>query len=227
MLAAPGDAIEKGCGGTTAFPRSDTSMSTNTVPLFEVEPGEVSIAALRWAFTTKLPSGIRFTLVAIADRMPDSGAGWYVTLSDVAARTGKSRRRVVDDVKQLESVGAITVRRGGPRKTSHYVVNVGATIREPQRFPRETAEVPMGLRSTPPYSSRTPPSSANALAGTLRVPVRVPRVDSNYANKGMGTPSMQLSEIDRGTSARRGTTTAGGCVSNPTPAKPLAPRIGG
>jgi hypothetical protein len=85
----------------------------------------MSIKHLNAAFNTDLPSGIKFTLVAICDYVDDNGE-WRIKHETLAAKTGHSRRTIVNHVDELVRRGYLEVthtrRDDGRQGTNKYRV---------------------------------------------------------------------------------------------------------
>jgi DNA-binding transcriptional ArsR family regulator len=66
----------------------------------------MSIAAMSWAFTQKLPPAAKLVLLALADHSDDQGKCWP-GVTGVSDKTGLSRRSVQRHIRDLESCGLI------------------------------------------------------------------------------------------------------------------------
>ncbi|MFL5279977.1 MAG: helix-turn-helix domain-containing protein [Rhodopila sp.] len=94
----------------------------------------MSYQAVEWALEIpRLRAPVKLVLVALAERADAQGGNCHPGLSELTRRASTSRRRVLEAIRQLEEIGAITVvrsvkRNGREREVNHYTLAVGREI---------------------------------------------------------------------------------------------------
>lgn len=90
----------------------------------------MSLHVLRLVRESWLPPALRHTASVLADFADRDGGRIWPSVATVAARTGKSKRQIIYDLRKLEALGVLVVERrsvGGARAaTQRYRLNLGA-----------------------------------------------------------------------------------------------------
>lgn len=69
----------------------------------------MSLEALTWAFRQDLPTGEKFTLVAICDYVDHNGE-WHIKYSTLARKTSQARETIMRQVERLKARGLLETR---------------------------------------------------------------------------------------------------------------------
>lgn len=94
------------------------------------------------------------------------GAACYPTISTLQTETGLARATLIDALKKLEAIGAISIRRDGGKKSQYQVLEPGewfnfhtSSISIPVQFPTKTSSISdtTGSISEPHYKDKEEP----------------------------------------------------------------------
>ena len=161
--------------------------------------GVMSHEAVEWAFdrVNKVKPATKLVLLALAERANSEGGSCHPGITELTRRTGLSRRRVVEAIKELESSGAIRVERGkrkpnGGLPVNQYRLGVGHAVEgpgaaSPSRRRRERGTTLVPTWNYPGSPGGTGTSTEPSLNHHSATYVAAPRETRGAQNEGLPT----------------------------------------